>query len=37
MPETDNELDFTKQNAEQYKLYRLFDFGKKPRMFTFAG
>lgn len=34
---TDNELDFSKQNAEQYKLYRLFDFGKKPRMFTLSG
>lgn len=34
---TDNELDFSKQNAEQYKLYRLFDFGKKPRMFTLRG
>jgi hypothetical protein len=34
---TDNEMDFSKQNAEQYKLYRLFDFGKKPRMFTLSG
>jgi Domain of unknown function (DUF3883) len=34
---TDNELAFSKENAPQYKLYRLFDFGKKPRMFTLAG
>jgi len=34
---TDNELDFSKQNAEQYKLYRLYDFGKKPRLYTLSG
>ena len=34
---SDNELDFSKQYADQYKLYRLFDFGKKPRMFTLKG
>lgn len=34
---TDNELDFSKENAQQYRLYRLFDFGKKPRMFTLSG
>lgn len=34
---TDNELDFSKQNAQQYKLCRLFDFGRRPRMFTLNG
>ncbi len=34
---SDNELDFSKQNAEQYKLYRLFDFGRKPGLFTLSG
>jgi hypothetical protein len=34
---TDNELAFSKENPDQYKLYRLFDFGKKPRMYTLTG
>ncbi len=34
---TDNELDFSKQNAEQYKLYRLYEFNKKPRLYTLSG
>jgi len=34
---TDNEVAFSKENPEQYKLYRLFDFGKKPRLYTLAG
>lgn len=34
---TDNEVAFSKENPEQYKLYRLFDFGKKPRMYTLTG
>jgi hypothetical protein len=34
---TDNELAFSQENPDQYKLYRLFDFGKKPRMYTLSG
>lgn len=34
---TDNELEFSKENPEQYRLYRLFDFGKKPRLYTLRG
>jgi len=34
---TDNEVAFSKENPEQYKLYRLFDFGKKPRLYTLTG
>ena len=34
---TDNEVAFSKDNPDQYKLYRLFDFGKKPRMYTLTG
>ncbi|MDX9751782.1 MAG: DUF3883 domain-containing protein [Flavobacteriales bacterium] len=34
---TGNELDFSKANAPRYKLYRLFDFGRKPGLFTLSG
>lgn len=34
---TDNELEFSKENPDQYRLYRLFDFGKKPRLYTLRG
>jgi len=34
---TENELAFSRENPEQYKLYRLFDFGKKPKYYTLAG
>jgi hypothetical protein len=32
-----NEVGFAKENAGQYRLYRLFDFRRKPRMFELAG
>jgi hypothetical protein len=34
---TANELAFSRENPEQYKLYRLFDFAKKPRYYTLSG
>lgn len=34
---TENELAFSRENPDQYKLYRLFDFAKKPRYYTLAG
>ncbi len=34
---TENELAFSRENPEQYKLYRLFDFAKKARYYTLAG
>jgi len=34
---TENELAFSRENPEQYKLYRLFDFAKKPKYYTLAG
>ncbi len=34
---TENEVAFSRENPDQYKLYRLFDFGKKPRMYTLKG
>lgn len=32
-----NELEFSKANAEQFHLYRVFEFRKKPRMFDMVG
>ncbi len=32
-----NELSFSTEEAAQFHLYRLFDFRKRPRMFTLAG
>jgi len=34
---TANELAFSRENPDQYKLYRLFDFAKKPRYYTLTG
>lgn len=34
---TENELAFSRENPDQYKLYRLFDFAKKPKYYTLAG
>lgn len=32
-----NEVDFARQTAEQFHLYRLFDFRKTPRLFSLQG
>jgi hypothetical protein len=34
---TENELAFSREDPEQYKLYWLFDFGKKPKYYTLTG
>ncbi len=34
---TANEMEFSKQNPEQYKLCRLYEFGKKPRLYSLRG
>lgn len=34
---TANELEFSMQNPEQYKLYRLYEFGKMPRLYYLKG
>lgn len=32
-----NEVEFSKQNAKQFQLYRLFEFRRAPRMFSLGG
>lgn len=34
---TPNELQFSRDNAANYHLYRVFQFGKSPRLFTLSG